>query len=124
MIIEIKQWAARAACKGKTSLFYPKAGDSKSYQAAVSICKACPVLAECRQYADEAQEKWGIWAGGNFYKRQAENEPRKADCGTVRQYRRGCRCGRCRMARNDAERKRYLRKGRAVAISAALEVDT
>jgi hypothetical protein len=41
-----RSWRTRAACRGHQSLFF---GEGVADQAAaVSICKLCPVLAECR----------------------------------------------------------------------------
>jgi WhiB family redox-sensing transcriptional regulator len=32
-------------------------------QAAKKICERCPVLAECRSYALEREERFGVWGG-------------------------------------------------------------
>lgn len=50
---------ARAACKGKTELFFSdEMGDEAI---AKSFCRTCPVFAECAEAG--TTEKWGIWAG-------------------------------------------------------------
>lgn len=34
------------------------------------LCYGCPVIKECYQYADAADESWGIWGGVNFSKEE------------------------------------------------------
>jgi WhiB family redox-sensing transcriptional regulator len=38
-------WAAHAACKGETSLFFAR--DDVSQRGALAICRCCPVRREC-----------------------------------------------------------------------------
>lgn len=40
---------------------------------AEDLCSGCPVLKECYQYADAADEPWGIWGGINFSKEELIN---------------------------------------------------
>lgn len=59
-------WRDRAACKGKPiEWFY--APDSRTAEHAVAnakaCCAACPVIDECRRYASDNCERYGIWAG-------------------------------------------------------------
>jgi len=41
--------------------FYPELGEST--RQAKQVCLACPVTAECLQYALEHQERFGVWGG-------------------------------------------------------------
>lgn len=60
-----------AACIGRWETFDPRADDEdrEEYTARVyraqTICAACPILTECRDFAGNArpQERAGIWAG-------------------------------------------------------------
>lgn len=116
-------WAERAACKGKTHLFYPERGDTKSYRLAVQICATCPVFDDCRQHIDENDERFGIWAGTNGVRRRIERNPDSdaqwTRCGTVKSYQFGCRCDVCREVftawqrdrRNEAKQRAVIAAG-------------
>ena len=60
-------WAIKAACRdAPTELFFAEKGDS--YRAAVAVCDACPVQAECLEYALAVErgierETYGVWGG-------------------------------------------------------------
>lgn len=58
-------WRDRAACRGSDSnLFFPEVGQSRGHAAAAkAICATCPVTVECRTYAIENRERFGIWGG-------------------------------------------------------------
>jgi len=70
-------WQYRAACKGPVSnlFFAPNHLERKEERlaresAAKAICRGCPVLAECREYALLLREPHGIWGGLNEYERR------------------------------------------------------
>ena len=52
-------WHEEAACRGRTTLFYPQKG--RTAQAAKTICNTCPVATQCDAVA--TGEPYGIWAG-------------------------------------------------------------
>lgn len=57
-------WTEHAACKDlpKEAFFPKRGGDSaQTVEAARTVCRHCPVLAECREAG--RTEKHGIWAG-------------------------------------------------------------
>ena len=57
-----QSWRDQAACNGAdTRLFYPE--DGGSVRKAMAFCAVCPVVAECRQWALEFPEVWGVWGG-------------------------------------------------------------
>jgi hypothetical protein len=57
-------WTDRAACRGQTALMFSP--DEFSQRLAVTLCRRCPVVAECR--ADvTAFEARGAEAGGAVY---------------------------------------------------------
>ena len=70
-------WQYRAACKGPQShlFFAPNHLERKEERlaresAAKAICRSCPVLEECREYALLVREPHGIWGGLNEYERR------------------------------------------------------
>jgi WhiB family redox-sensing transcriptional regulator len=70
-------WQYRAACKGPQShlFFAPNHIERKQERlrrerAAKAICRQCPVLEECREYALAVREQHGIWGGMNEYERR------------------------------------------------------
>lgn len=68
-LFRYEPWKEAALCAAKgidTSEFFPVRGDSQ--RVARATCAACPVAAECRDYADRSGTEWGIW-GGEIRKR-------------------------------------------------------
>ncbi len=63
------QWQASGACRDRdtTDFFHPVAergpARRRRDQAAISVCLRCPVVTECRRYALNAQEPYGVWGG-------------------------------------------------------------
>ena len=62
-----QDWAAEAACRGRTELFFPPAGERPQARVrreadARELCAACPVAAPCRAYARIHREH-GFWGG-------------------------------------------------------------
>lgn len=54
-------WMANAVCAGvDAELWFPEKGGTN--QAAKAICRRCPVIAECLEYA-LARQELGIWGG-------------------------------------------------------------
>lgn len=65
-----RSWQPVALCRGSHShLFFPPTSAERKDERerremrAKSICKVCPVNAECLQYALEIREPYGIWGG-------------------------------------------------------------
>lgn len=55
-------WAADAMCaQTDPDAFFPEKGGTT--RSAKAVCRACPVRAECLNYAIEHQERYGIWGG-------------------------------------------------------------
>lgn len=60
-------WANRAACKGLTEMFFgelkekPRIRQARE-RAAIAVCKTCPVMLQCRNFARENKEL-GVWGG-------------------------------------------------------------
>lgn len=64
---DVRTWAHRAACMGKTTLFFgqpaerPEARTVRELKASL-VCATCPVLGPCRTWAREHGE-YGFWGG-------------------------------------------------------------
>jgi WhiB family redox-sensing transcriptional regulator len=53
-------------CRNFPDTFYPEGGEIKrreDTQIAKSLCQICPIIDDCRKYALEAKEEFGIWGG-------------------------------------------------------------
>jgi WhiB family transcriptional regulator, redox-sensing transcriptional regulator len=64
-----RSWAAKAACKGRTKLFFAPLAERPQARArrearARRLCNACPVRGDCAQYARSNRE-YGFWGGEN-----------------------------------------------------------
>lgn len=56
------EWAAAGACRGVDSrIFFPVSGDTTDM--AIAMCKRCPVLKDCRDYAVSYPKLRGVWGG-------------------------------------------------------------
>ena len=75
--IEARNWCQRALCKNlTTSDFFPKRGDSTLH--IKTICRGCPVVKPCLEYALRNKEKFGIWGA------TSERERRKMRSAQIR----------------------------------------
>lgn len=56
------RWTRHAACAGMDpDIFYPTRGGNVS--AAKAVCRRCPVIISCREWAITNREKFGVWGG-------------------------------------------------------------
>ena len=60
-------WVDHAECSGLTEMFFGQLGEKPHIrkareQSAIAVCKTCPVMYQCRQFARENREL-GIWGG-------------------------------------------------------------
>jgi len=65
-----RSWQPVALCRGSHShLFFPPSTQERKEERerrelrAKSICKVCPVLEDCLDYALSIKEPYGIWGG-------------------------------------------------------------
>lgn len=57
-------WVEQAACLGvDPDLFFPERGDQLSGSKAREVCERCAVQRDCRDYALQVGEPFGIWGG-------------------------------------------------------------
>jgi WhiB family redox-sensing transcriptional regulator len=70
-------WFERALCaEVGPDPFFPKRGGSVA--PAVSICRACPVRAECLAYAMDVDDLHGVWGGMSEQGRKKARRERRA----------------------------------------------
>ena len=86
-------WASEAACQGQTRLFFAPAGERPEARvvresAARNVCRACPALVECRDWARQHRE-YGFWGGESEEQRAAAGFRVDMPVGRVARYPRG-----------------------------------
>lgn len=60
--LEERPWASYGSCRGADpNLFF--SAEANEVAAAVTICRGCPVSAECLEWALETRVRYGIWGG-------------------------------------------------------------
>lgn len=76
-------WRDLAACAAMdTTLFFGQEGESgaaatRRVAKAKAVCLPCPVLTECRAYALDRPEKYGLWGSMSEGERSAERKNAK-----------------------------------------------
>ena len=86
-------WADEASCRGESRLFFAPAGERPEARAtrevqARAVCRACPALAECRDWARDHRE-YGFWGGESEEERAAAGYRVDMPVGRVARYPRG-----------------------------------
>ena len=76
-LMSVPSWYKDALCKGHPNQddFFPDRGSSTVV--AKAICKKCPVIEECLEYAVERKERFGIWGGKSERERRAIRRERR-----------------------------------------------
>lgn len=69
-------WHTQAACaapqfKAHEDLWFARPGDQQAMDAAKRICRSCPVMQECGQYALAERIEHGVWGGMTNAQRMA-----------------------------------------------------
>jgi WhiB family redox-sensing transcriptional regulator len=68
-VTDVWDWQMRGACRGMDStFFFHPDGERGSARAgrearAKQVCRACPVLEQCRAHALAVHEPYGVWGG-------------------------------------------------------------
>ncbi|MDX3214554.1 WhiB family transcriptional regulator [Streptomyces sp. ME02-6991-2B] len=63
-------WRTLAACRDHDpELWFPDPTDYDTRRAAVTICRTCPVIAECLTFADTIRARDGIFGGRDVAER-------------------------------------------------------
>jgi WhiB family redox-sensing transcriptional regulator len=89
----VLEWTADAECSGQTKLFFAPAGERPEARAvreaqARAVCRTCPVMTECRQWARQNRE-YGFWGGESEEERAAAGFRVDMPVGRVARYPRG-----------------------------------
>jgi WhiB family redox-sensing transcriptional regulator len=77
-------WAGQALCaQADPDAWFPAKGEHSLAKTAIRICRACPVRAQCLDYALSGADTWagiatGIWAGTTPQQRNKLRQQRKA----------------------------------------------
>ena len=74
-------WRHQAACAGlDPEYWFPvdAPGRTPAHRRAITICKSCPVQAECLNWALDNHEFYGIWGGTTARQRTDMRRDRKA----------------------------------------------
>ena len=60
--LDERPWAAFASCRtADPDVFFPSPENDPAE--AVRICKGCPVMLECRDWAFDTRVYYGVWGG-------------------------------------------------------------
>ncbi|MGW2034226.1 MULTISPECIES: WhiB family transcriptional regulator [Streptomyces] len=76
-LLRLWEWQARAACRGmKSSMFFSPAGERggarrRREARAVAVCRGCPVQSDCRSFAENSRQAYGVWGGATERQRRA-----------------------------------------------------
>ncbi len=86
-------WTAEAACQGRSELFFAPGGERPEARVvreaqARAVCRMCPVLQECRQWARDHRE-YGFWGGESEEERAAAGFRVDMPVGRVARYPKG-----------------------------------
>ena len=58
------EWQKQAVCASvEPELFYPAPQEHVRRRQAKAVCKSCPVVNECLQWALESGQDHGVWGG-------------------------------------------------------------
>lgn len=62
---DLEPWRRRAACRhlGTDMFFPPGESDRPTIDAAVAVCRSCPVSDACLDYSLRTNQQMGIWGG-------------------------------------------------------------
>lgn len=71
-------WMPRGKCRGgATEVFYPARGESAD--PAKEVCRGCPVMLRCLNYALLMNEEHGVWGGRSERQRRTMREEGRRD---------------------------------------------
>lgn len=71
-----RDWSLDALCaQTDPELFFP--GKGQNPKKAKKVCERCPVIRECREFADTHDIDHGVWGGMSAYERDLARRPGK-----------------------------------------------
>jgi WhiB family redox-sensing transcriptional regulator len=86
MVLRNMDWYEGAACRGDSEGdWFPegRVDDGRTtyvpaaVRRAITVCRLCPVVDACREYALEANEKVGVWGGMLSHERRSLRRQRQ-----------------------------------------------
>lgn len=61
---QTQTWQSQARCRGEDpELFYPVSTDPLEAKPAQQVCAQCPVQLQCHDYAQDTNQRYGVWGG-------------------------------------------------------------
>jgi Transcription factor WhiB len=69
-LITMAQRGERPRCADPVDHIRWTSDDQRNRQIAVAWCAGCPVIVECGQAADARDERWHVWGGVDYTRRQ------------------------------------------------------
>lgn len=76
--VEREPWMASGLCTQiDPELWFPEDGRDGRVRQAITICRRCPVIEQCRRYADKIGAEDGVWGGEMRSTRRFRREYRK-----------------------------------------------
>jgi len=108
-------WVKSSLCSQiDPELWFPAHARDAKVQESIAICQQCPVIEECKAYADEIEADFGVWGGelrGTKPRRKGFEWEHGTATGARRHYRNGEKpCGPCLEASQREKRERYRRE--------------
>lgn len=83
-VLRPPEWMDDALCaQADPDAWFPESGEWPKVRAAKLICAACPVRAECLDYALASGERFGVWGGLSEDERRAELRRRRELAGAA-----------------------------------------
>ena len=104
-------WRSHAACRNADpSIFFPEKGEGTIHLKAKALCRSCPVIEVCLDYAITNGERYGVWGGMSARERKKidPNIPHSAN--GYKNH--GCRCRICKAAYTKRRRNKRGQKPR------------
>lgn len=80
-------WTAKAACRDvDPELFFPisTVGPLQTQvEAAKQVCRSCPAINQCLEWALTSDERWGVWGGTSEEERRRMSRANMAGIGAA-----------------------------------------
>lgn len=71
-------WKADGVCREiDPYLWFADDGDTASTAVAKQVCRTCPVMQQCAEYAIPRADEWGVWGGLTAKERRRIRTARK-----------------------------------------------
>lgn len=62
-----QNWRLNGVCREvDPELFFPNPTDRRGTLDAMAVCFTCPVMAQCRKWAQDTRQEYGVWGGKDF----------------------------------------------------------